>query len=113
MPMTLRILSGPGNLLETETTKVFEEDGGTIGRAPSCDWNLPDPENFVSGNHASVIWQDGEFFLIDEHVEDGTHFHTAAWTPRGVVVAMGDASARNENILYTCANWDDYANPFN
>lgn len=65
MPMTLRILAGPGNLLETETTKVFEEDGGTIGRAPSCDWNLPDPENFVSGNHASVIWQDGEFFLID------------------------------------------------
>ena len=65
MPMTLRILSGPGNLLETETTKVFDEEGGTIGRAPSCDWNLPDPENFVSGNHASVIWQDGEFFLID------------------------------------------------
>lgn len=65
MPMTLRILSGPGNLLETETTKVFEEEGGTIGRAPNCDWNLPDPENFVSGNHASVIWQDGEFFLID------------------------------------------------
>lgn len=65
MPMTLRILSGPGNLLETETTKVFDEEGGTIGRAPSCDWNLPDPENFVSGNHASVIWQDGEFYLID------------------------------------------------
>ena len=63
--MTLRILSGPGNLLETETTKVFDEEGGTIGRAPSCDWNLPDPENFVSGNHASVIWQDGEFYLID------------------------------------------------
>ncbi|MCH8959530.1 MAG: type VI secretion system-associated FHA domain protein TagH [Proteobacteria bacterium] len=63
--MTLRILKGPGNLLETETTKVFDEEGGTIGRARSCDWNLPDPENFVSGNHASVIWQDGEFFLID------------------------------------------------
>jgi len=58
-------------------------------------------------------WSFGEFFLIDEHVEDNTHFHTAAWTPRGVVVALGDASDRNENILYTCANWDDYANPFN
>jgi len=65
MPMTLRILGGPGDLLETETTKVFDESGGTIGRAPSCDWSLPDPENFVSGNHASVIWQDGEFYLID------------------------------------------------
>lgn len=58
-------------------------------------------------------WSFGEFFLVGEHVEDGTHFHTAAWTPRGVVVAMGDTSARNENILYTCANWEDYANPFN
>ena len=60
-----------------------------------------------------TAWSFGEFFLIDEHVEDGTHFHTAAWTPRGVVVAMGDADALNENILYTCADWDDYANPFN
>ncbi len=58
-------------------------------------------------------WSFGELFLIDEHVEDDTHFHTAAWTPRGVVVALGDGSARNENILYTCANWDDYTNPFN
>ena len=65
MPMTLRILKGPGNLLETETIKVFDEEGGTIGRAPNCDWSLPDPENYVSGNHASVLWQDGEFYLID------------------------------------------------
>ena len=65
MPMTLRILKGPGNLLETETIKVFDEEGGTIGRAPSCDWSLPDPEKYISGNHASVLWQDGEFYLID------------------------------------------------
>ncbi len=44
MPMTLRILKGPGDLLVTETTKVFDEKGGTIGRAPDCYWNLPDPE---------------------------------------------------------------------
>ncbi len=65
MPMTLRILKGPGDLLVTETTKVFDEKGGTIGRAPDCFWNLPDPECYVSGNHASVLWQDGEFYLID------------------------------------------------
>jgi hypothetical protein len=58
-----------------------------------------------------AAWQFGELFLIDEHVEDGSHFHTAAWTPRGVVLAMGDAPAINENILYTCDDWDDYADP--
>ncbi|MCZ6716595.1 MAG: type VI secretion system-associated FHA domain protein TagH [Gammaproteobacteria bacterium] len=63
--MTLRILKGPGNLLETETIKVFDEEGGTIGRAPNCDWSLPDPEKYISGTHASVLWQDGEFYLID------------------------------------------------
>ena len=63
--------------------------------------------------NTQTAWSFGEFYLIDEHVEDGTHFHTAAWTPRGVVVAMGDGDALNENILYTCADWDDYANPFN
>jgi len=58
-----------------------------------------------------TAWQFGEFFLIDEHVEDGTHFHTAAWTPRGVVLSMGDGEDQNENLLYTCADWGDYANP--
>ncbi len=72
--MTLRIIEGPGNLLETETTKVFDDEGGTIGRAPNCDWNLPDPENFVSGSHASVIWQDGEFYLIDTS-SNGTYIN--------------------------------------
>ncbi len=61
---------------------------------------------------AATPWSFGELVLIDEHVEDGTHFHTAAWTPRGVVAALGDTSDKNENILYTCADWDDYANPF-
>ena len=74
MPMTLRIVEGPGNLLETETTKVFDDEGGTIGRAPGCDWNLPDPENYVSGSHASVIWQDGEFYLIDTS-SNGTYIN--------------------------------------
>jgi len=60
-----------------------------------------------------TAWSFGEFYLIDEHVEQDTHFHTAAWTPRGVVVAMGDGDALNENILHTCLDWDDYANPFN
>ncbi len=60
-----------------------------------------------------TAWSFGEFYLIDEHVEEGTHFHTAAWTPRGVVVAMGDGEALNENVLHTCTDWNDYANPFN
>lgn len=65
MAMTLQIIDGPGDLLKTETTKVFNEDGGTIGRAPDCDWILPDPECFVSGSHASILCQNGEYYLID------------------------------------------------
>jgi hypothetical protein len=56
-------------------------------------------------------WQFGEFFLIDEQIEDGTHFHTAAWTPRGVVLSIGDGEDHNENRIYTCADWGDYDNP--
>ncbi|MHC4966215.1 MAG: hypothetical protein ACYTGE_15055 [Planctomycetota bacterium] len=58
-----------------------------------------------------TAWQFGALFMIDEHVEDGTHFHTAAWTPRGVVAAMGDGVEQNENLLYTCTDWDAYDNP--
>ncbi len=47
-----------------DATRVFH-NGGTIGRAPGNDWVLPDPERFVSGEHAKIALEGGGYVLID------------------------------------------------
>jgi type VI secretion system FHA domain protein len=44
--------------------KVFET-GGTIGRTSDNDWVLPDPERFVSSQHAVISCEGGRYFLGD------------------------------------------------
>jgi type VI secretion system FHA domain protein len=43
---------------------VFD-GAGTIGRSPGNDWILPDPERFVSGQHAAISCEAGGYFLTD------------------------------------------------
>ena len=39
--------------------------GGLIGRAPHCDWVVPDPKRLVSREHARLHWQDGRCYWVD------------------------------------------------
>jgi type VI secretion system protein ImpI len=51
--------------LGPNASKIFSESGGTIGRAPSNDWALPDEEKFISGRHAIIRYMGGMFSLED------------------------------------------------
>jgi len=75
--------------------------GGQLAIIEATRENISDP------------WAFGGFQFIYEKLEDGVHFHTAAWTPRGVVLAQGDGADQNENVLATCSDWDDYTNDSN
>lgn len=44
---------------------VFGETGGSIGRSPSCDWTLADPNNTLSGRHALIGFANGAFTITD------------------------------------------------
>jgi len=55
-------------------------------------------------------WVFGGLYHIFEKIETQVHFHTAAWTPRGVVLSQGDGETLNETRLFTCDDWDDYEN---
>lgn len=44
---------------------VFGETGGSIGRSPSCDWTLADPNNTLSGRHALIGFANGTFTITD------------------------------------------------
>lgn len=54
------------------------------------------------------VWVFGGLYHIYEKIETQVHFHSAAWTPRGVVLAQGDGALLNENPLFTCDDWDNY-----
>jgi len=51
--------------------------------------------------------------LLEEFGQTAVHYHAAAWTPNGVVLSRGDSNADNENVLFQCADWDDYGEPGN
>ena len=62
MFLTLEIVDPPADI-EKEPSKVFDEAGGTIGRGASNTWTLPDSR--VSGQHATVVLQQGAFSIVD------------------------------------------------
>ena len=65
MPLQLQIVSEHEDMLEEDATRVFGEDGGTIGRSLESDWILPDPQRYLSAKHATIDFQSGAFYLAD------------------------------------------------
>lgn len=44
---------------------TFMEAGGVIGRDPASDWVLEDKSRRISGRHAEVFFDDGQFYITD------------------------------------------------
>jgi len=65
MPLQLEIVSDHKEILDDDSVREFREDGGTIGRSLENDWILPDPDQFISGKHATVDFQSGAYYLAD------------------------------------------------
>ncbi len=65
MPLQLKITSDHRTLMADDAVRVFNETGGTIGRALQSDWILPDNDRFISGRHATVDYQNGAYYIAD------------------------------------------------
>ncbi|HPF25780.1 MAG TPA: type VI secretion system-associated FHA domain protein TagH [Steroidobacteraceae bacterium] len=65
MALRLRVVSDQRRWLGPKSTIVFGVAGGSIGRSTENDWVLPDPERYVSGRHARVIFSQGGYYLTD------------------------------------------------
>jgi type VI secretion system protein len=76
MALRLRVVSEHTNRLGELSTKVFGVHGGTIGRATDNEWILPDPERYLSGNHARVDFRAGRYVLVDTS-SNGTYVNGA------------------------------------
>ncbi|MCH7536276.1 MAG: type VI secretion system-associated FHA domain protein TagH [Proteobacteria bacterium] len=65
MSLQIEIVSEHAELVGEDAVCEFNEDGGTIGRSLRNDWILPDPDNFISGRHATIDYQGGIYYLAD------------------------------------------------
>ena len=54
--------------------ECFPRQGGTIGRAASCDWVLSHRK--VSGRHATISYQDSVFYIVDEQSANGVFLNS-------------------------------------
>jgi len=65
MPLRLEIVSKHRELVGDDAVFEFGEAGGTIGRSLKNDWILPDPDRYISGQHATVDCRGGIYYLAD------------------------------------------------
>ena len=65
MQLKIRVTNGLREALGDNAEFVFDQSGGTIGRASHNDWILPDAKRYVSSVHASVEAREDGFYLVD------------------------------------------------
>jgi type VI secretion system FHA domain protein len=65
MALRLSVVSDHRRLLGDRSSIVLGAAGATIGRSPSNDWVLPDPQRYVSARHARIAWRNGQYFVED------------------------------------------------
>jgi type VI secretion system protein len=44
----------------------LDRHGAVIGRSPTADWSLPDPQHYVSSVHCEIDFRDGAYVLVDK-----------------------------------------------
>lgn len=65
MALKLRVISDHYQHLGKMSSRLFGVSGGTIGRARSNDWVLPDQDRYISSHHAKVRYDAGNWLLED------------------------------------------------
>jgi type VI secretion system FHA domain protein len=90
MLLTLSVISAQSASLGSTAYRVFDTQGGTIGRVDANDWVLPDPAKFVSSHHARIRCHNNVFYLQDLST-NGT-FLNSTETPvsKSDLTALGD-----------------------
>ncbi len=65
MSLVLTIVRQPPATDVAQSRMTFGASGGTIGRNATNDWQLPDPDRFVSSRHACIRCEGGQYYLVD------------------------------------------------
>lgn len=63
--LKITVVSLSGKAPPQKISALFDESGGSIGRAPDNRMILPDPTRMVSRVHVEIVHRNGQFFLLD------------------------------------------------
>jgi len=91
--LKLKVLSYKGLPLSSELTAEFDLHGGTIGRKLGNTLVLTDAENFVSGHHAEISCENGQYYVKDTS-KNGTYLVNA-----GINLNNAQAAVQSNEIL--------------
>lgn len=81
MALEVTLVKTPGNIVLPRNNHIFDQRGGTFGRADSNTWVLPDPDKFLSSCHCEILFADNQFYLEDKST-NGT-FINGGFEPLG------------------------------
>jgi type VI secretion system protein len=90
MPLTLRIQAYRKEPPAAPVERRFDHLGGTIGRAPGNDLELPDPVKYISRNHGRIDFTDGRYTLTDLGANPSWVNDRPVGTGRSAPLAHGD-----------------------
>lgn len=97
MPLRLKVLSYKGSAPIQPLSAEFDQSGGSIGRKTDNTLVLADPEQYLSGHHARVSFEQGDYWLHDTStngsylVNAGVNLNnSAAILQSQEIVRMGD-----------------------
>ncbi len=54
----------------------LDRHGAVIGRSPTADWSLPDPQHYISSVHCEIDYRDNAYVLVDKST-NGTFINGA------------------------------------
>src|SRR6187551_3433102 len=76
MALQVTLVKTPGGVSVARTSHLFNEQGGTFGRATSNSWQLPDPDKFLSSCHCEILWAPDGYYLVDRST-NGTFLNSS------------------------------------
>ena len=65
MKLKLAITSHQKTAMGAAAVRIFDQNGGKIGRRADSDWVIADPDKILSGCHAEIIWEKSGFLVKD------------------------------------------------
>ncbi len=65
MSLLITIIKVPDPVVIVESSKTFDNNGGSIGRGKDNTWILEDPERFLSSNHCQFSCENNQFYITD------------------------------------------------
>ena len=89
MELMLEVMSSERHMLGERASHRFLPAGGVIGRSSECDWSLPDQTRHLSGRHAIISYEAGQFFITDIST-NGVYLNGPDPLPKNIAVALND-----------------------